>query len=165
VYSRKAWGCMSDIPLSNGYVAKVDDADCEWLSQFSWFGHLKPSGVVYAIRGLTVNGKRTTRKMHRDILGLEVGEGQVDHINGDGLDNRRSNLRMASIGQNASSKKRRRDNTSGFKGVSRNGSRWRAVVNTGGKRTHLGYFDSPEDAYAAYCAAAKELHGEFARFQ
>lgn len=87
----------------------------------------------------------------------------VDHINGDGLDNTRNNLRAVTPAENLRNQRLRKDNTSGFKGVSRHEGRWRARVRVDGKYTHVGLFDSAEDAARAYDEAARNMHGIFAR--
>lgn len=107
-------------------------------------------------------------KAHRVAWAIHYGEIPahfIDHVNGNKSDNRIENLRVATNSQNKMNMPHPRNNTSGFKGVSfykRNG-RWRAGIGANGKQKTIGYFDSPEEAYAAYCNAAKELHGEFAR--
>ena len=90
---------------------------------------------------------------------------QVDHINGDRADNRLENLRVASHAENCQNTKARAHNKSGMKGVGYEPKRkmWRARVSINKKTVWLGYFNSPEKAHAAYCAAAKKLHGEFFR--
>jgi hypothetical protein len=90
----------------------------------------------------------------------------IDHINCNILDNCIANLRLATRSQNMAYAKRMKTNTSGLKGVSwyRQTSRWTAGIHFRGKNIHLGYFHNPEDAHAAYCRAAVELYGEFARF-
>lgn len=95
---------------------------------------------------------------------------EVDHINGIRDDNRWANLRQASREQNCFNRKCRSDSTTAIKGVSHRRTkhgkdRWRATIMLLGKRTHLGYFNTLEDARAAYCKAAKELHGEFTRME
>jgi HNH endonuclease/AP2 domain len=91
-------------------------------------------------------------------------KGEIDHINGDPADNRLSNLRLATHAQNLMNSGKRINNTSGFKGVSRDHStRFRATIWLGGKQRYLGSFVTREEAYTAYCKAAQELHGEFAR--
>ncbi|WP_120636202.1 AP2 domain-containing protein [Ruegeria sp. EL01] len=101
--------------------------------------------------------------MHRVLMG-EPFQG-VDHRDGDGLNNRRSNLRTADKSQNARNTGAHADNLSGLKGVSYSRQRrnWRAAICVRGKRKHLGVFDSPEEAHAAYVQAAHQLHGQFAR--
>lgn len=92
---------------------------------------------------------------------------EIDHINQNSLDNRLSNLREATRGQNNQNTKRKKNNKSGYKGVCRDkrgrGDKWLAQIMANGKRVILGRFETPQEAYNAYCAAAKEHHGEFAR--
>jgi hypothetical protein len=90
-------------------------------------------------------------------------EGDVDHANCIKSDNRLANLRACSRSQNMANMGRRKDNSSGFKGVSPHRDKWSAEVSFERKRFYLGLFDTPEAAHAAYCAKAQELHGEFAR--
>lgn len=104
--------------------------------------------------------------MHRFILGLVPGDGlKGDHINLDTLDNRRSNLRVATPSQNVTNGSIRATNTSGFKGVSqiKSTGKWRVQVSVNRVKYYRGQFDTQEEAYAAYCAGALELQGEFAR--
>ncbi|MBV8278501.1 MAG: HNH endonuclease [Verrucomicrobia bacterium] len=102
--------------------------------------------------------------MHRLIVNAPPGV-QVDHVNGDGLDNRRANLRLASATQNAHNRKIRRDNTSGFKGVrfDQSSQRWDARITFQGKRYYLGLFVTAELAARTYDQAARRLFGDFAR--
>jgi phage-related protein len=97
--------------------------------------------------------------------GCDPASYQIDHINGDGLDNRIANLRLASSSENQRNIGLRANNTSGFKGVHlhRESGRWRAVIYINKRQVHLGAFPTPELAHMAYCKAAAELHGEFAR--
>ena len=90
---------------------------------------------------------------------------QIDHRNGVRTDNRFANLRLATTAQNQHNSRRQVNNTSGFKGVSYVKARykWQAQIRVNGISLGLGHFDTPEQAYAAYCAAAMRLHGEFAR--
>jgi hypothetical protein len=99
--------------------------------------------------------------MHNVIMGVKG----IDHANGNGLDNRRSNLRPFTGAQNHWNSGISRTNWSGHKGVGWNKAegKWRARIQANGKRLFLGYFDTAEDAGHAYDAAARELHGEFAR--
>jgi hypothetical protein len=107
------------------------------------------------------HGRRT--RVHRLAFALHHGRwpvGEIDHINGNRADNRAANLREATRSQNMANTPVRRDSRSGVKGVRRHrAGRW--VASIGG--SHLGVFDTPEAAHAAYCAAAKRRHGEFAR--
>ena len=108
-------------------------------------------------------------KSHRIIWKMYYGydPDQVDHINGDRADNRLVNLRIATHGENCQNSKVRKHSHTGLKGVGYDSRRglWRARINVEGKKNWLGYFNSPEEAHAAYCKAAKELHGDFFRPQ
>ena len=87
----------------------------------------------------------------------------VDHVNGDPADNRLANLRLATPSQNRANSKPNKNNKSGMKGVQFRHGRWRAKITHDGTTKHLGVFDDPHSAHAAYLAAAKPIHGEFAR--
>ncbi len=91
----------------------------------------------------------------------------IDHKNGNSLDDVISNLRKADQTQNLRNQKKHRDNASGYKGVSymKDRNKWQAQIRIDGKATHLGQFNSPEEAYKAYCEAATKYFGEFARFE
>ena len=153
---------MKTIKLTQGYETIVDDSDYEWLNQWKWCVHRKKN-TSYAQR--RINGK--TIRMHRLILGiLDKPEFQADHINCDGLDNRRINLRLANHTQNCRNSRkiliyRGKPTSSIYKGVSwyKAYRRWRAKVS--GK--HIGYFDTEEEAAHAYNEFVKENFGEFAR--
>jgi len=97
------------------------------------------------------------------ITGDDPGEMQIDHINGDRLDNSACNLRLSTNAENCRNSKTPKDNTSGFKGVSwdKSKNRWQAKITINGEQKMLGRFDNPNDAYAAYCSAAKVYHGQF----
>lgn len=158
------------IPLTRGLYAIVDAADYEWLMQWKWTAQWnKTSNVYYAIRSNgRENGKtRPPIWMHRQIMGLDSeDEKTVDHR--DPLrttDNRRKNIRYGDESEQHANQRRRKDNQSGFKGVSyhKGTGKWVAQIAWRGKRYYLGLFLTKEEAYAAYCKAALELHGEFAR--
>ena len=105
-------------------------------------------------------------RAHRIAWAISYGvwpQNHIDHINGDKSDNRLCNLRDASRSENMSNSQKRVDNTSGFKGVSRAAGKWVARIYARGKKHHIGYFDTAEDAAAAYAKASAELHGEFGR--
>lgn len=145
----------AQIPLSNGGFAIVDQEDVERLSAFKWFRRRNHGTTDYALT--TARGPQLT--MHRVIMGAVPGQ-FIDHINGDGLDNRKANLRFCSIQQNAANMKPR---TGGRKGVSltKHGT-YRAFIHVAGKQIGLGHFASEDDAARAYDRAAKEHFGEFA---
>jgi hypothetical protein len=126
-----------------------------------------PSGHAYAYAGKYSGGKQTIRLMHRVLLSAHPGQ-QVDHINGDGLDNRRCNIRIATPSQNQANKAVDRRNKLGVKGVSKRCGAARkkpfvATITHKNKKINLGNFASAEEASAAYLGAAKILWGKFAR--
>ena len=156
-----------DIPLTQGQTAIIDAVDVD-LVTLKWCAVKTRCGNYYAGRSTGHRLSRRIQFMHRVILERALGrelssDEEVDHIDLDRLNNRRSNLRAVTTAQNQHNTRRRKDNTSGYKGVCRAGEQWIATINANGKHYHLGAFDTPEDAYQAYCEAAKKYHGEFAR--
>jgi len=152
---------VKKIELSRGLVALIDDEDYPAISQFKWTA----SARNYAYRVTQDSGKQSYHALHREIMGLQSGDSrEVDHIDGDGLNNQRANLRICSHAENTLNRRMSKRNTSGFKGVtwSKCNRRWQAQIMIGGKQKWLGLYDSPEIAHAAYKAAADALHGEFA---
>lgn len=153
---------MSQFLLSCGVLCLYDDEDAAIVARGPW--HV---GNGYVRRSSSVDGKRTLILMHREILSAPDGV-RVDHANGNRADNRRSNLRLCTHAENMRNRAVSKSNGLGLKGVyceMRRGRpmRWRAQIECNNRRFRLGLFKSPEAAYAAYCAAAKRLHGEFAR--
>lgn len=146
------------ILLTQNKFAVVDDDDFEYLSQFNW-DTKKSRGTFYARRFLS--GKRIM--MHNEIMKPTSGM-FVDHIDGNGQNNQKSNLRICTFAQNNRNASKRKDNTSGFKGVSKaKNGKWYAQVRINGKHVLSKLFDSPIDAAHAYDEAAKQYFGEFAR--
>ncbi len=156
-------GGIAYVPLTRGYEAIIDADDVPIVQGRNWCITQYPGQPSYATTNTIANGKRTTLKMHRLIMGHPIGE--VDHRDGDGLNNRRSNLRIATRSQNECNKGVQKNNTSGFRGVSffKPHGKWKAQIVLNGKARHLGYFATPEEAHAAYVAAQPLFHGEFAR--
>jgi len=155
---------MREIPLTQGKVAIVDDEDYEYLNQFKWTAGLMHN-IWYAVCHIHVNGKDKTIYMHTVILGTPKGM-QSDHKNGDGLDNRRENLRICTHTQNLHNQRKQIGPTSSrFKGVSWNNKRrrWAAQISPYRQHIVLGFFNFEIDAAKAYNKAAIEHFGEFAR--
>lgn len=148
---------MREVPITLGYVALVDDDDYEAVSRFNWNAAVKQH-TVYA-RGW-VDGGRVT--MHRLLAGARKGQ-TVDHVDGNGLNNQRANLRICSAAENARNV-RRRVGASGHRGVSLDpkSGRWSAHVRVDGKLRHLGRFDDPLLAAQAASQARSMLHGAYA---
>lgn len=157
------------IKLTKGYETIIDTEDAD-LVAFKWHSSVKRPGT-YARRSA---GSKLKVYLHRTVLERTLGraliKGEiVDHINGN-LDNRRSNLRLATHTQNLRSSSLSKNNTSGFKGVSfekrKDGSkRWFAQITVDRKNIYLGTFASVEEASAAYMEAADKHFGEFARLK
>ena len=149
------------IALTQGRFAIVNDADFEWLNQWKWHC-AKGKWTAYAVRGV----RGTTILMHRIIMETPLGM-QTDHINSNGLDNRRCNLRICTPAQNQHNyRKPKHGHSSRYKGVTYCKGRrkpWQAQINIDGKRTWLGRYASERDAAQAYDVAARLHYREFAR--
>lgn len=145
---------MKLIKLTQGQFAMVDDMDYKWLRKIKWYAKHK-NNKYYAVSG------NPRIYMHRLILGLAHDDERLpDHVDRNGLNNQRNNLRIATRSQNCYNSGPRKNSLSLFKGVSWDGGkkRWRARVGL----KHIGHFMTETDAAIAYNNAAKELHGEFA---
>lgn len=145
--------------------ALVDDRDA-WASAIDWHAQRVSTGKFYAAKCIRVDGKPRTYYLHRLLIAAPAGA-EVDHRNGDTLDCRRENLRVATHKQNSRNVRRPTHNTTGFKGVRRIetkklGVRWRAFIKTGGKQSTIGTFATAEGAARAYDTRAAEMFGEFA---
>ena len=154
---------MKEIPLTQGKVALVDDEDYNELSKFKWHAHLC-SGHWYAVRRARESHNLKTILMHRSIMNAPTGL-MVDHKNGDGLDNQRSNMRLATNSQNAANSKKVGNTRSIYRGVTRIGKQvfWTASIKVNGDSMYLGRFQYERDAALAYDEKAFEVFGEFAR--
>ena len=144
------------ILLSQNKHAQIDPQDWPLVSKYKWH-----YATGYARRH---NGyKKTPVPLHRELLRAKKGE-IIDHINGDKLDNRRSNLRICTISENAQNSRLPINNLSGYKGVTwhKVKMKWLAQIMKDGKQHFLGYFLNAEDGARAYNEAAMRLHGEFA---
>lgn len=156
----KGWCVMKKIPLGHSdKFALIDDQDYEDVSRHRWYLQLGKSRL-YARRQWRIgNRKRKYQALH-NFLGFKF----ADHINGNGLDCRRENLREANHSTNGANRPAPSNNTSGNKGVSWHGigKCWTASIHFQGKQQYLGLFKKKSDAAAAYKAAALRLFGEFA---
>ena len=157
-----------EIILTNGKVALVDPEDYAQLSQYKWRAWKNPRrNVWYAIRSIYFAAhpgqpwKNDTIRMHCQILRYFGG---IDHVNHDGLDNRKSNLRPATITQNLQNARKRKGTSSQYKGVywDTQTNKWKARIHVDKKRLHLGYYIEETDAARAYDEAAKKYFKEFA---
>lgn len=158
---------MKEIPLTQGRVAIVDDEDYEALIKRKWcFSACTRRSAGYASRYLTVEGKKVVIRMHRHIMGLRYGDGmEVDHIDGNRLNNRRSNLRVCTHAQNAKNNALSRRNKSGFTGVRFHPIDlcYVAAIVINSKKIHLGNFKTIEEAKKARLDSEIQHFGEFRR--
>lgn len=155
---------MKTIELDKNKVAVVDDKDYEWLNQWKWFSVFDGYNW-YAIRkGKKIFGKQETIPMHRFIVSATRGQ-LVDHADGNGLNNQRSNLRICTAVQNSQNRKKPVNNTSGYKGVHWHKQRkmYRAKTVLNGKHIDIGYFQDPQQAARAYDDFVKKNFGDFAK--
>lgn len=158
---------MKEIKLNNRFknhnlVALVDDDDYLYLNQYNWYAH-KEHNNIYAVRNIR-NGdkKRTVIRMHRLICHLH-NEMEVDHINNNGLDNRKCNLRICTHRENMHNRNKQYNNTTGFKGVTfdKNRNKWQVQIRSG-EIKYSKRFDNLIDAALYYNEKAIQLHKEFA---
>ena len=155
---------MNRIRLTKGRFALVDDQDFFWLSDLRW---------CFSSDGYAVNhyrdeqGQYHKRSMHRLLMARILGHPvphnlQVDHINHDRIDNRRSNLRLATRSQNQAYKGLQVNNTSGYKGVIWNQGKWEVRIRFQENKLYLGRYTHPVEAALIYDCAARLLYAEFA---
>ena len=155
---------MAIIRLNNAdKIVLIDDCMYDELNRYKWYLSKYRN---YATRSHTAKGKKNTIYMHRIILGLSFKDKKhSDHINGNGLDNRFSNLRICTNQQNMYNKGISSRNTSGFKGVcwKTRDEKWESKITKEGKRIALGHYDCPVEAAKSYNKAAIKYHGKFAK--
>ena len=147
---------MKRIKLTQGKFALVDDEDFAKLSKYKWHS-LKGTNTFYAARGFRL-------RMHRFILNAKEGQ-EIDHRDGNGLNNQKSNLRFCTHSQNNMNQRKLKKNLSSkYKGVSwhKNKKKWAVSIYIDGKNKYLGDFKDETDAAEAYNEAAMKYYGEFA---
>ncbi len=148
-----------NVHINGGTAVLIDDEDYDKIKESSWLF----SGR-YAYRQVWNKGKGKTEYMHRIIMGNPKNL-EIDHINGNGIDNRKSNLRFATHKQNMANQKSCKTATSQFKGVCwvKRDKKWEASIQTDNRTKHLGYYENEADAAKAYDKEAIKLFGSFAR--
>ena len=156
---------MKQIPLTQGKFTLVDDEDFEWVNQWKWCAHTTDKNVFYAIRAIkSFDGKYIKLFLHRELLDLIKGDGKkVDHINHNGLDNRKCNIRVCTQLQNTYNRRPNKNCSSKFKGVSwhKGCNKWQSRIRIKGTIKHLGTFVKEIDAAIEYDSAAIKYFGEF----
>ena len=155
---------MKEIKLTRGKIALIDDGDFERVNQFKWYACLRRNSW-YAIRSIHISStprKGTTFSMHRFIINPPSNM-EIDHIDGDGLNNQKSNLRICTGSQNHANTSRYCCNSSGYKGIQFIKNKYMAGISKNKRYYRLGRFSSSVQAALAYDKAARELFGEFAR--
>lgn len=158
---------MKEIQLTQGKVALVDDEDFERVNLFKWHA-LKKDNNYYASRHIPIGKTRKTTFIHQLVMNVDIlskEDIEIDHIDGNGLNNQKYNLRACTHSQNLMNSKKRINSSSKYKGVGWHKLRkkYRARIRLNGIQYHLGLFDSDIDAAKAYDNKAKELFGEFAK--
>ena len=156
-------GRLVFIKLTRGKWAIIDAGDYIKVSKYRWYAHTQYE-IWYACMGQYSGDKHSTVGMHKLICPTSL---HVDHRNGNGLDNRRKNLRPATHAENQQNAHIRSDNTSGCKGVyyASKESKWKAQIRINGARIRLGTFATKQEAKAAYDLAALNNFGEFSRIK
>lgn len=159
---------MKEIPLTQGYVALVDDDDYDRIVTHKWYAAIDSGGrtrfdgapYVTARRDGTVDGKKRAIIMHREIMGLKYGDPRkVDHLSGDPLRNLKSEMTIVTNKENIRRQKISKNNTSGFKGCYSKKGRWQAGIRVDRKYIYLGSFSTKEEAARAYDKAAIQYFG------
>lgn len=149
----------AQIKLTKGYMAMVDNEIASEMARYSWHVSIK-NGTPYAQANIKCEDGRFQKVlMHRKIMGAQKGQ-IIDHINGNTLDNRRSNLRIVTALENA--RNRRSSSRYGYLGVRKTGDSWVALISPNRTDIALGTYPTIEQAAAAYNAAANSIYGEFA---
>jgi hypothetical protein len=156
-------GAVARIALHGGRHATVDLADLPRVAAYRWYANYS-DGKWRVLRSYREGGRQRTRSLHHELLDLPPAV-RVAHVNGDGLDNRRANLRRSSATANGAKRRLNRNNRSGYRGVSWYAPlrKWRAEINGRPRHMHLGYFATAEEAARVWDEAAEARWGEAAR--
>ncbi len=153
---------MKEIKLTQNKVAYVDDEDFDYLNQYKWYAQ-KSYNTFYAVRGDYSKGKPKQIRMHRVIMNVKESKMMIDHIDRNGLNNCKSNLRVCSNAENQWNTGLNARNKSGVKGVhfDKERNKWTAQIRHKGKVYFLGRYKDIKEAIKNYNNKAKELRGQF----
>lgn len=156
-------GDIAYVPLTKGFEAIIDAADAASVGAFNWHVLITKNGIYAHRKAMVIDGIFGKIYLHRQIMASP--EACIDHISGNGLDNRRANLRAASYSENSRNTGRPKNNSSGFKGVSWDAGRkqFRAQIVVNRKRIHLGWGHDPALVHKMYIDALQKYHGDFGR--
>lgn len=148
---------------AKGVIIKIDDDALHFLDNVNWYVLKNKKNKQYVV---VRNKGEKSKYLHRLILGVEDSKIFVDHISGDCLDNRRSNLRLCTNAENSRNQRKCSASKSPYKGITWNkqNKKWMAqITDDKGKHRYLGSYVDPKEAHEAYCEASKKYHGEFGR--
>lgn len=145
-----------------GIKVQIDKEDEQKIALKKW--HLDKKN--YVVSGVWASNTCKSLYLHRYVMGALFGDSRiVDHINGNIHDNRKENLRFVTKQQNTTNRSIHKNNKTGFKGVTIARKKYRARIRLYGTVIHLGVYETPEQAHAAYCEASKKYHGEYGRIE
>jgi hypothetical protein len=145
-----------------GYKVMIDDDMAEKVMALKWHIADRKRGIYFSTTVKGEDGKSHDVKLHRFIMEAPPGM-LVDHRDGNHLNCHRENLRICTTAQNSRNVPKLKNNTTGYRGVSKKNNKYRAVITFNGKYMHIGYFETPEEAAAEYEKKARELFGEYYR--
>ena len=147
---------MRQIQLTKNKVTLVDDKDFEYVNHFKWYCSFKG----YAVRSKKINGKKITIHLHRELLNCPQGF-EVDHINGDRLDNRRENLRVCLSSQNHINRCTNKKSSSGYRGINKSGNYWISQIQINKINHYFGTFKTIKEALIAYQNGIRLINNQF----
>lgn len=149
---------MEEIKINKGFVVLIDKENLNKIMNMKWYV-VKKGSIYYAAHTYYYKGKSKRLYMHRYLMDETNPKIHVDHINGNGLDNRKLNLRSVTAIENGRNRGKQSNNKSGYKGVywNKQKNKWHSVLRHMGKKIHLGFYDDAKSASESYYKKAKEI--------